>query len=129
MSYFQKCKFFELIVKQLHFVDILSILDEVEKLKKDEAITSWLKTNTVTTQANSLTSKNILLAFYQSFFNVKLLDKHHKHPEELFNNIVDIDGVTELIRNNKPGVKITQGNNQAYKSLLTAGGDSARKQP
>jgi hypothetical protein len=29
----------------------------------------------------------MLLALFHSFFNIKLLNKHHKQPEEMFTNI------------------------------------------
>lgn len=100
MTYFQKCGFFQLLIKQIDRVSITSVLDEVDRISKDEEIQSWVR-SVKTNEASNLKSKNILLALFQSFFNIKLLNKHHKQPEQLYANIQDIDLVSQRIRNYK----------------------------
>ena len=100
MSYFKKVNFFQLLIKQIDFIDINMILDEIQRIKKDQAIQSWINALSIN-DSGAPKQKNAVLGLFQSFFNLKMLNKKHKQPEEMYTNILDIDRCTQNIRSSK----------------------------
>lgn len=116
-KYAEKTNLFTLLFSQIDGIDISRVLEKIDSLKEDDELKLFLYSNLGDPKPDGKRVRNIFLSFFHSFFNVKLLNKNIKQPEEVFATIQDIDGVSEIIKR----TAIKEAKNSGYYKAYSVG--------
>ena len=99
-KYLTLTNFSDLFITQIQLLSVETIDAHLLKIQEDPEVLEFLS-DMPDHLATNLKSKNMLLNLFHSLFNISLLNKHIKYPEDIHNGIQDIDRLGSLIMPNK----------------------------
>lgn len=113
LRYAELTNLFELLISQIDGIDREHINNSMEEAKKDEKVVEFLRDEIQPMLAEAKKTRNVFLSFFHSFFNIKMMNKQLKQPEEVFATIQDIDGIADSFK--RDGLRVASEIGTAYK--------------
>jgi len=96
-KYLEITRFTELLASNLLYLTPSKILAHIEMIKVNQEVLKFISSLEHRSSSHILQFRNINLNWFHSFFNVNLLTRLSKQPEEIYSNILDIDRLKEAI--------------------------------
>jgi len=95
-QYLSITKFFEHLRRQIEKPDFNEVDMVIHQLMDDPQTKMFIAGLDLDSHLPGLKARNVYLNWFHSFFNVKLLQDSRKQPEDIYKNIIDIDGIKEI---------------------------------